>query len=155
MCFVGCCRYIHGDVLQRAVRQVRDATDVWLLSKLGAGLGVSEEGYPRRDTALRRGHHQPAGGRDGPILQFLPAGAQARRLRRYILTQVPREDDGGERPQVRRRLRHFLQDRQVSAFPCMYSLDSCRDDNGLRDGRKRRAHKYRLRRMQPSVISVI
>jgi len=66
--FVNCRRYIHGDVLQRAVRQVCDAADVRLLPELGAGLGVSKKGYPRRDTALRCGHHQPAGGRDGPIL---------------------------------------------------------------------------------------
>lgn len=105
--------YIYGDVLQRVVRQICDAANVWLLPELGAGLGIPEEGYPRRDTALCRGHHQPAGGRDGPILQLLPAGAQARRLRRHILTQVPREDDGGERPQVRRWLRYFLQDRQI------------------------------------------
>lgn len=75
--FVNCRRYIHGDVLQRAVRQVCDAADVRLLPELGAGLGVPKKGYPRRDTALRRGYHQPAGGRDGPILQLLPAGAQA------------------------------------------------------------------------------
>lgn len=100
--------HIYGDVLQRAVRQVRDAADVRLLSELGVGLGVPEEGNPRRDTALRRGYHQSAGGRDGPILQLFPARAQTRRLRRHILAQVPRENDGGERPQVRRRLRHFL-----------------------------------------------
>lgn len=44
-CRIVCCRYLHRDVLQRAVRQVRDAADVRLLSQLGARLGLQEEGY--------------------------------------------------------------------------------------------------------------
>lgn len=101
-------------MLQRAERQVRDPPDVRLLPELGPRLGVPEEGHPRRDQALRRRHNQPAGGRDGPILQFLPARAQDGRLRRHILAQIAGQDDGRERPEVRRRLRHLLQDCQVS-----------------------------------------
>lgn len=48
------CRYIHSDVLQRVMRQVRDAADVRLLSQLGARVGLQEEGHPRRDQALLR-----------------------------------------------------------------------------------------------------
>ena len=42
-----------GDVLQRAVRPVRDAADVRLLPAVGAQLGVQEEGHSRRSEALQ------------------------------------------------------------------------------------------------------
>lgn len=109
-------------MLQCAVRQVRDAADVRLLPELGVRLGIPEERHPRRNTTLRGGHYQPARGRDGPILQLLPAGTEARRIRRYIFAQISRENDGGKRPQVRRRLCDFLQDRQVSEFFCFVFL---------------------------------
>ncbi|XP_078046265.1 uncharacterized protein LOC144474819 isoform X2 [Augochlora pura] len=54
--------YIHSDVLQRVVRQIRDPANVRLLSELGARLGISEKRDSGRDQALRRGHHQPARG---------------------------------------------------------------------------------------------
>lgn len=78
-------RYIHGHVLQRTQRQVRDASDVRLLSELGAGLGVPKEGHTRRDTTLRGRHNKPPGSRDGSVLQLLPAPAQDRRIRWNIL----------------------------------------------------------------------
>lgn len=54
-------RHLHGDVLQRAVRQVRHAAHVRLLSELGAQVGVQAEEHPRRDPALLGGHNQPSG----------------------------------------------------------------------------------------------
>ena len=113
-------RYIHCHVLQRAERQIRDETDVRLLSRLGARVGVPQEGHPARNQALRRRHHQSARGRDGPVLLVLPARAQERRLRRHILPQIEGQDHGRKRPQVRRRLRHLLQNRQVSySYPTL------------------------------------
>lgn len=50
-------RHLHGDVLQRVVRQVRDKTDVWLLPQLGSRVGLQEERYIGRNKALLRGHH--------------------------------------------------------------------------------------------------
>ena len=44
--------HIHGDVLQRVVRQVLHAAAVWLLSVMGAQLGIQEEGHYGRDTKL-------------------------------------------------------------------------------------------------------
>ena len=44
---------VHGHVLQRAVRPVRDAADVRLLPAVGAQLGVQEEGNSRRSEALQ------------------------------------------------------------------------------------------------------
>ena len=43
------------------MRQVLHAADLRVLSILGAQLGIPEKGNPRRNKALRRGHHQPAG----------------------------------------------------------------------------------------------
>lgn len=39
--------HLHGDVLQRALRQIRHPTDVRLLSGLGSGMGVQEKGKCR------------------------------------------------------------------------------------------------------------
>ena len=39
-CTSMCCSRLHGDVLQRVVRQVRDAPAVRLLSELGLELGL-------------------------------------------------------------------------------------------------------------------
>lgn len=107
--------HLHRDVLQRAVRQVRDAADVLVLPELGAELGLPQEGHPRGDTALQRGHHQSAGGRDGSVLQLLPAGAEARRLWRHLFAEVAGEAHGRERKEIRRRVRHLFSDEQVHA----------------------------------------
>lgn len=45
-------RYLHGDVLQRAVRQIRHETDVRVLPQLGARVGLPEEGHLGRNQTL-------------------------------------------------------------------------------------------------------
>ena len=73
-------RHFYGDVLQRAVRQVRNAPNVRLLSELGAQMGVQAQEHLGGDSPLFGRHHQSTGGGDGTILQLLSAGIEARRL---------------------------------------------------------------------------
>lgn len=42
------------------MRQVRHQTDVRLLSKLGAQVGISTQEHPRGDSTLFGRHHQPS-----------------------------------------------------------------------------------------------
>lgn len=55
------CRSGDSDVLQRVVWQVRDETAVWLLSNMGPLLGLQEESYTARDTAVTGWHNQLTG----------------------------------------------------------------------------------------------
>ena len=61
----------------------------------------------------QRRHHLAARGGDGSVLQLLPAGAEARRLRGHLLAQVQSQDHAGDGAEARGRLRHLLADRQV------------------------------------------
>lgn len=82
--------YIHDHVLQRAVRQVRDASILRLLSGVGTCLGLPQEAHTRRHQELQRRHHLSARARDRTVLSVFSARVEAMRLRRHLLAQVAR-----------------------------------------------------------------
>lgn len=58
-----CCSHFYSDVLQCVVWQVLYTPDVWLLSNLGAQLGIQEEGDHRGNPTRCSWHHQSTGER--------------------------------------------------------------------------------------------